>query len=161
MQSEEILFVTGHRPNKLGGYRNRWTKPLLSELAISHIRMIYPQGGITGMALGWDTICARAFLDCNIPYIAAIPFEGQEKLWNRDDRREYEFLLEKASEVIIVNKGDFAPWKFQTRNQWMVNNGTRGIAMWNGSPGGTANCIKYAEQVHKPVDNLWEQYAGH
>lgn len=26
---------------------------------------------------------------------------------------------------------------------------------WPGSPGGTQNCIKYAEKKHKHIDNLW------
>lgn len=32
------------------------------------------------------------------------------------------------------------------------------LALWNGTAGGTANCIKYAEKVGKPIVNCWSRY---
>jgi hypothetical protein len=31
------------------------------------------------------------------------------------------------------------------------------LAYWDGSSGGTANCIKYAEKKKKPIINLFEK----
>jgi hypothetical protein len=37
----------------------------------------------------------------------------------------------------------------------MVDHGTRVAALWDGSSGGTGNCIRYARRVGRPFDNLW------
>ena len=40
----------------------------------------------------------------------------------------------------------------------MVDNCTHVLAMWDGSEGGTANCVKYAQAVNKPIINLWSPF---
>lgn len=40
---------------------------------------------------------------------------------------------------------------FQQRNQWMVDRADAVLAVWDGSPGGTANCVNYARKVGKPI----------
>jgi len=47
----------------------------------------------------------------------------------------------------------------QTRNIWMVDNCDLVLALWDGSDGGTGNCIKYANKIGKPIVNLWDKYA--
>lgn len=42
-------------------------------------------------------------------------------------------------------------WLMQKRNEYMVDLADRVIAVWDGSKGGTANCIKYAEKVGKEI----------
>ena len=49
----------------------------------------------------------------------------------------------------------YAAWKMQKRNEWMADKATRIVALWDGSPGGTANCIAYASKIGRPIDNLW------
>jgi len=44
----------------------------------------------------------------------------------------------------------------ELRNQYMVDSADLVIACWNGSPGGTANCIKYAEKLGIPWINIME-----
>jgi uncharacterized phage-like protein YoqJ len=39
----------------------------------------------------------------------------------------------------------------QARNEWMVDNSNAMIAVWDGSPGGTANTVKYAQAKERPV----------
>ena len=39
----------------------------------------------------------------------------------------------------------------QKRNEYMVDLADRVIAVWDGSKGGTANCVKYAEKVGKEI----------
>jgi uncharacterized phage-like protein YoqJ len=46
----------------------------------------------------------------------------------------------------------------QLRNIWMVDHADEVWAFWDGSKGGTANCVKYAERVNKPVRNLFTEY---
>ena len=41
--------------------------------------------------------------------------------------------------------------KMQTRNEWMVNHCDKLIAVWNGSDGGTGNCVNYAKSINKEI----------
>lgn len=154
-----IICGTGHRPNKLGGYGEH-AKAKLRLLAATYLSGLRPDRVITGMALGWDTAIAEAALLLQIPYAAAVPFKGQECAWPEPSQRTFHFLLQHASEVVIVCDGGYAAWKMQKRNQWMVDHSDRVCALFDGSPGGTANCVKYALESGKPIDNLWPQYCA-
>jgi uncharacterized phage-like protein YoqJ len=39
----------------------------------------------------------------------------------------------------------------QKRNEWMVDHADAVIAVWDGSPSGTANCIGYARKKRRPI----------
>jgi uncharacterized phage-like protein YoqJ len=39
----------------------------------------------------------------------------------------------------------------QLRNEFMVNNSDIVIAVWDGTNGGTANCVKYAQVENKEI----------
>lgn len=152
-----ILSATGHRPNKLGGYSGE-ARGRLVRLAMKSICEHRPTEIITGMALGWDTAVAVAACTLNIPYIAAVPFKGQENKWPEESVDLYRFLLSKAKNIVYVCEDGYAPWKMQKRNEWMVDNSETVLALWDGSNGGTANCIAYARGVDKPVINVWRDY---
>ena len=44
-----------------------------------------------------------------------------------------------------------------TRNEYMVDLADKIIAVWDGSNGGTANCVKYAEKVSADLDTWLEK----
>jgi hypothetical protein len=77
-----ILAATGHRPDKLGGYDLSIYRKLVG-LAYSYLRKQTPDVVISGMALGWDQAVAEAAVKASTPFIAAIPFRGQESKWPR------------------------------------------------------------------------------
>lgn len=155
-----IIAGTGHRPNKLGGY-DEATSNRLFRLAVSYLTTADVSRVISGMALGWDQALARAAIYLKIPFIAAIPFTGQENAWPIVSRNNYNQLLDAAHAKYIVCGGGYAGWKMQKRNEWMVDHCDKIAALWDGSSGGTGNCIQYAKQVGKPIDNLWEDYVPH
>lgn len=154
-----IIAGTGHRPDKLGGYGEEATGRLVT-LARGWLRENNPERVITGMALGWDQALGWAAHDEGIPFLAAIPFTGQEKAWPALSQQWHNDLLNLAQEVVIVSDGGYAAWKMQIRNKWMVDNSDAVLALWNGSDGGTANCVRYAQQAGKRIINLWERYDG-
>lgn len=39
----------------------------------------------------------------------------------------------------------------QIRNQWMVDRADQVIGIWDGTSGGTANCLEYATSKNKPI----------
>lgn len=150
-----IIAGTGHRPDKLGGYGQMLG---LADFADEQIKLIKPSLIISGMALGWDQALAYAAIQNSIPFIAYVPFAGQENAWPQESKDRYHRFLRRASEVKIICEGGYAPWKMQVRNQAMVDDCDSVLALWNGSAGGTGNCIKYANKVSKEIINLWPEY---
>ena len=154
MRERMIVAFTGHRSPAIGGYDIpndtylfvcRQTAALLKELK--------PEKCITGMAIGYDQYAAYVCIKLGIPYIAAIPFIGQEKRWVAKSKRVYQALLNKAVETVVVCP-EFSIAAYQKRNEWMVDNCDQLIACWNETAGGTANCVAYAKKVGKPIHFL-------
>ncbi len=152
-----IIAGTGHRPNKLGGY-DALAGLKVGLVALEYLKRERPHRVISGMALGWDQELATAALALGIPLWAAIPFDGQEKAWPEESQEKYHDILQAAHSVTVVCEGGYAPWKMQKRNEWMVDKATKMAALWDGSAGGTANCIRYAQKMGKPIDNLWDEF---
>lgn len=157
-----ILAVTGHRPQKLGGW-NRGIHDGLGAFAMAVLADRRPSGVITGMALGWDQAVAVACVRLGIPFVAAVPFEGQESRWNDQQQGDYEKLLLCASQVHIVCERHQVedagvPWAMQERNCWMVDNSSGLLALWDGSKGGTGNCVRYAKEGRREIENVWPEW---
>ena len=157
-----IIAATGHRPEKLGGHDNQ-VRLALGGLATEYLSQTQPEKVIVGMALGWDQAVAGACAALRIPFIAAIPFEGQESRWPEDSQRRYFRLLGMAEEVEVIGiletgSAHEVSAAMQARNEWMVDRADRMLALWDGSWGGTFNCIKYAQKIGLPIDNLWQRW---
>lgn len=152
-----IVAATGHRPEKLGGYGEDVRRRLIT-LATDYLQSNTLNTVISGMALGWDQAVAEACVALGIPFIAAVPFEGQERRWPPESQRRYAALLGRAESVVIVSEypGSKA---MQLRNEWMVDRADKMLALWDGSWGGTFNCIQYAKKRGVPIENLWSKMA--
>lgn len=153
-----VWCATGHRPNKLGGYHFSAFEKLV-QLA-RHVLCDAAEDlhVISGMALGWDQAWLSAAIDLGIPAHAAVPFVGQEKAWPAQSQDLYGRLLSRCASVTVVCDGGYAPEKMQRRNEWMVDRSQCVIALWDGSSGGTANCVRYAIKNNVIVHNVWAQY---
>jgi len=150
-----IIGVTGHRPAKLGGYKvpNNTYKFVMAETA-KIVAECKPDKIITGMCIGYDQWVAQLAIKLKIPFIAAIPFVGQELLWPKDTQAHYQDLLAYAEQVEVVSPGAFASWKMQARNQWIVNNSDLIIGAFDGSKGGTYNCLEYSKEMNKKIRTI-------
>ena len=76
------VSFTGHRPHKLGGeynYKGPYTEYILKRVEEELVKL-KPALVISGMAIGTDQIAALQAIIMQIPVLAAIPFEGQEKI---------------------------------------------------------------------------------
>lgn len=159
-ESGLVLFVTGHRPDKIGGYTKAVDDKLVS-LASESLADIRPSVVITGMALGWDTAIAVACASMGVPFDAYVPFREQSSLWTREAKAKYVELLSKARKVLFVCPPGYAPWKMALRNKMMVDHSNQGLALWNGDEeGGTANCLRYARLKlgEKNIVNVWDRW---
>lgn len=149
-----IVAATGHRPHKLGGYGED-VFARLTRYAMHGLKALEPYHVISGMALGWDQAVAMAAVQLSIPFTAACPFEDMHAKWPRQHWPRFLWLHEQAQHVEYVSPGAYAPWKMQARNVWMVNKATRMLALWDGSAGGTENCLDHALLMGVPMDNAW------
>lgn len=155
----KIACFTGHRPNKLNSYKKEDNKELLKELKrtiIDHIENKEVSTFINGMALGIDMWSAEIVLELKKQYqhiklICAIPCKRQYAKWNKESYIQWLSIKNKADKVHYVSKEPYTAWCMQKRNEWMVDNSDYVIAVWDGSNGGTGNCIKYARKKHKAI----------
>jgi len=157
-QRINVFAATGHRPPKLGGYTDV-ARRRLENFAIEWLAKLQPKHIISGMALGWDQAVAVAARGLEIPWTAAIPFEGQESKWPRASKIAYLKLLASATKTVVVSPGtSYGAGYMQQRNEWMVDRCQTVLALYNGSPGGTANCLAYATAKRRTIINLWEDW---
>ncbi len=148
------IAVTGHRPHKLGNEYNGigpFSDHIRKELQFV-IETMRPKVIITGMALGVDTIWAQLAITNEIDFVAAIPFKGQELAWPYDSQQRYHKILKhRLCLEHVVSTGGYASYKMQLRNEWMVRNCDLLVAVYDGTEGGTGNCVKYAESISKSI----------
>lgn len=150
-----IVAGTGHRPPKLGGYSPAVFQQC-ARTATTWLKRNTPEEVISGMALGWDQALAYAAIKLGIPVRAYIPFVGQADNWPAGSHELYGRILMKC-EVKRISI-DFHPRAMDDRNEAMVDDCDLVLALWDGSPGGTGNCIRYANDVGRQVVNLWDLF---
>jgi len=143
------LAMTGHRPKSLGmGYEI--PNPIYDKIynaILEKFQELSPEKIISGMALGVDTAACWAAIELNIPFVAAVPCDGQDSMWPEDTKRIYRHLLSLAEKVVIVSPGSYAPDKMHTRDRWMIDNSDCLLAVWNGvEKGGTYGTVRYAQK---------------
>lgn len=139
-----ILGMTGHRV--ITNYNATY-------LAFQNkLNELNPQHTICGMAIGADQLFAVICIRLGIPFIAAVPFIGQEFKWPENIQKQYFKILDKAKEVVIVSEGNFSSEKFMIRNEYIVNNCDKLLAYYDGSPrSGTGHCVNFANKMNKEI----------
>lgn len=153
-----IFAATGHRPEKLGGYSPE-VDARLRRLALTFLGGKRPKQIISGLALGWDLAWAEAGLLLGIPVIGALPFREYSYRWPEASQQRLFRVMQSCASVEVISPGNYAAWKMQTRNEWMVDRCEVLVALYNGDRGGgTANCVLYAQAKSKPITNLWPQW---
>jgi uncharacterized phage-like protein YoqJ len=145
-----IVSFTGHRPKKFGGFKPCPTHERVKARLREKLLELKPTQAISGMALGFDQWAAEICVELEIPFIAAIPYPGQELGWTWPAQQHWEALMTKAARIQLVDlEAPKTYWeaveKLHARNHWMVENSQAVIAGWDGSDGGTAECIRYAQ----------------
>jgi uncharacterized phage-like protein YoqJ len=147
-----IVSLTGHRPHKLGGYDPRAPRRIAIRRQLAQwCQEHQPSRIITGMALGFDQDGAVVAYNLGIPYTAALPCWHQNARWNAESTRQWQWLLDHADEIIVVTQAPYSPPVMQARNVWMVDHSDLVYACWDGSPGGTANCVTYARSIGREL----------
>ena len=81
----------------------------------------------------------------------AIPCKNHSCKWIKKSVDLYNEILSKADVVKPVSEEEYKPWLMQKRNEYMVDLADKVIAVWDGSKGGTGNCVRYAEKCGKEI----------
>jgi uncharacterized phage-like protein YoqJ len=118
---------------------------------------VSPDAFVCGLANGFDLIAGDLALDLSIPVIGALPWTTQKP--RKADREVFARILRYAEEVYPVTEAESYPgkWVYQRRNEWMVDEADAVVTFWDGTAGGTKNCLDYAGYKEKPIENLYEQ----
>jgi len=159
-----VLSATGHRPDKLGGYtqNNATIRRIKNELLVK-LRLCISVYGFdefwSGAAQGFDQLFFEVVEDLRVefPHIKnniAMPYKDFGENWPEPARKHLKELCCMADKVHIVYEGGFSFGKLNGRNIFMVDKGDGVMACWDGSKGGTYNCIEYAKRKKKPILRL-------
>lgn len=153
------VCFTGHRPNKLNGYNVKDNKELLwkiHDMVIDLIKNRDVDTFINGAALGVDLWSAKIIIGLkkeypNIKLITALPCRNHPSKWNKESQELWQEVCDSSNEVVLVTDDDYRPYLMQVRNEWMVDKSNIVLAVWDGSKGGTSNCVNYAEKTDKEI----------
>jgi uncharacterized phage-like protein YoqJ len=145
MEPMSVVAITGHRPEKIPDVK--WVEDTLTEV----LTTVAPKKLVQGMAAGVDLLSAQVALRMNIPLMSVRPWAGHTPRFQ--DVKLYQKAVVEAVEVVDVHPSTsyLGPWMYQDRNKYMVDHATVVVAVWDGTKGGTRNCVVYARQKGVPV----------
>ena len=164
------VAITGHRPNKL--FVNGWQGykagyPVLVGYYERVFTKLKEEEGLTqvisGMALGVDQAAAQAAINIGVPVLAVIPFLQQPNVWRHADKVNYLSILTECSEQVVLQTKvprtdlEVSRW-LNERNHYMVDRCDLVIALWDETPGGTGNCVKYAQTNKVAIRNAYKSW---
>ena len=138
--------MTGHRPEKIDD--PVWVKRQIKDALTVPL---VPNFLVQGMASGVDLWSAQIARQLGILYECAKPWAGHKP--RKDDQKLYDEVLHFADKITNVNEAEDypGPWVYQNRNKYMVQQADVVLAVWDGTPGGTANCVQYAVKKNLPI----------
>lgn len=161
MEKYRTACFTGHRPTKLGGYNEdnntaRYVKNTLYEVikdCLSQDIRNFIWGGAIGVDQWAASECIR--LRDGEEYLLHLslyqPFKNMDIKWNQMTRLHFHKLAKLSDQIVTVSEGDYSSMKMQIRNMAMVDASDLVIAVYDGTPGGTANCVEYAKSKGKQI----------
>ena len=145
---EHTAAFTGHR--RYDGECDDALRAVVRELSGRGFRVFW-----SGMALGFDLAAAEAVLALrerrpDVTLEAAIPCEEQDRRWTHGLSERYDRLLAECDSRTLVSRA-YTPECMMRRNRYMVDNAGTVLAVFNGSPGGTFNTLRYAVGLGRKI----------
>lgn len=142
---------------------------------------------VTGGALGIDQDAADVVIKMREQYIettkdlnmseedridfmpmlhVVVPFAGQESHWTDENQKYYREQCANADKTTILYEDKPESYKniciaLNERNEAMVDDSDLMVITWDGTVGGTKNCLDYAKKENKPIILLKLTKIGH
>jgi uncharacterized phage-like protein YoqJ len=151
------VALTGHRPNKLAGYDlstpfyvalQEWLEHIIKTGLAQHPHLTLH----SGLALGADTVWSQAILAMRerfpgrIAFVAEVPLMTQSSRWPAARDKEYWQTQIDSADLVNVYAQSYSPQAMQLRNEGMIGAAQLVLALWDGSTGGTAHAVRFAEK---------------
>lgn len=120
---------------------------------------IKPEYGFSSLAVGADQLFVRMLAQRAVPYTVIVPSAHYEDTFETpSDLAMYTNLLEGADASVELGNDRPSEQAFYDAGQAVVDQSDLIIAVWNGKAakglGGTADIVRYARSVTKPVVHL-------
>lgn len=178
VKDKKVLVVSGHRPNKLGGFSPQ-IRQYTREVVGSILDSIKPDVVVEGAGLGIDRAFAEMAEERGLILIQADACRDMESRWQEADKAKHAHLAAYAhstgAHVIVTD----APYEqaggavcMEVRNRWMLEvlavagEGSKFAVIHDGTDGGTSNCKKafvrrFGENARALyAGNYWKQFSG-
>lgn len=146
---EKTACVTGHRslPSDLD-------EKVLKEYFIKLIEEKGYDTFLIGMAVGFDTLCFNILEKIrkkkDIKIIACLPCLNQDAYFSPEQKKEYKRMLNSADKKILLQER-YDRYCMLKRNEFMVDNSSKVLALKRKDEGGTAYTVRYANKKNVTV----------
>ena len=158
---EKTVCFSGHRPEKLpfcGDTSSPQVKMIMARL-FGEIENSIESGYttfISGMAKGVDLWAAKYITERKealpqIRLICAVPYVGYGESWKGVDKWDFCWITDKADEIVYVCDR-YYPYCMKKRNEYMIDNSSRLIAVIEDYNSGTGQTIRLAQK--KGLDTI-------
>lgn len=160
MDKLRTCFFTGHR--RLPAAKIDEIKEKLSGNIEKLIIEYDVRDFISGGALGFDTVAAKAVLELKEKYphirlLMYLPCYGQSKKWGYRQRFQYQLLKSHADEILYVTEKEYTPDCMQLRNMRMIKDAFFCISFCIMNNTGTGLTLKNAEEVGTRIINIADE----
>lgn len=156
-----VVCFTGNRPTSLPWKYNedcelcKEFKHRLKDVLLKCISFGYRRF-ITGMAMGFDIICAELILELkiegnDIDLECAVPCLNQTRGWKNDYQIRYQNILDKANNVLFTSNYAYFDGCYMIRNRYMVDSADLVLGCQLKQSSGTKMTIQYAEKINKQL----------
>ena len=132
--------ITGHRSLPIGFDREK-VKQFLRTLIEKGVEKFY-----NGLAIGFDLLTAELIVELKREYpkvklYGCVPFYGQERYYNQEDKLRYQRLLNCCEEVTVLNE-EYHKGSYFQRNDYMIEKADVLFAYCKEEKGGTAYTVR-------------------
>lgn len=149
------LCFTGHRSQKLPWLFNETDERCLEMKKVLRVEIESSilsgyKTFISGMAIGFDMICAEIVLELKKKYtdikiIGALPCKNQDCKWREKEKNRYRKLISQLDETRCIYDEYNGAECMHERNCYMINKSSKVIALFDGKSGGTKKTLEYAK----------------
>jgi ribonuclease HI len=136
-----LLLVTGPKPPEIGGYGETPTataiRSKLQEIISAKAAITPDLRVMTGLQLGVEQLAAEASLAAAVPFVAVLPYPGQQSVWPAQSQKRYDELLEQAGGEVLLQAEPpkskrNAGAALNRRNAWLARHAAEAVVVWDG-----------------------------
>jgi uncharacterized phage-like protein YoqJ len=134
------VLVTGHRPDRLGGYEpNAQSDAVRGRIEAALRAMVEVDGPLTvvsGLRLGAEQLGAEAAIACGLPLVVVLPFPNPEAPWPKPSREWFAEVVAAATVAITLEKKEpaskqLAGASIARRDGWLARQVDAALVVWD------------------------------